>query len=78
MWPKPIENVPRILEAADVLIAGSSDNDLVPPIANVDEVICFNGVVNDALETFYLSQWVQDHSVNTIQGTTRTTSYNPI
>ncbi|KAF2193520.1 HET-domain-containing protein [Zopfia rhizophila CBS 207.26] len=69
MWPKLIEDVPLILEAADVVISGPRDNDqdLVPPTANVDEGICFNGVADDAHETFYLSRRVRHHFVKTLR-----------
>ena len=54
---KLIEEVPLILEAADVLVCGPSDNgeDLVPPTANIEEGIYINGVASDGHEPFRLS-----------------------
>lgn len=68
-WPKLIEEVPLIIEAADAHICGPTENgeDLAPPIANVDDGIAFNGVADDSHETFHLSREAQYYFVKTLQ-----------
>lgn len=68
-WPKLIEEVPLILEAADALVCGPADDNesLIPPIANLDEGIAFNGVGDDGHETFYLSREARHHFVKTLR-----------
>lgn len=55
-WAKLIEEVPLILEAADVLVCGPSNNGQdLPPTANIEEGIYINGVASDGHEAFRLS-----------------------
>ena len=68
-WPQLIQDVHLILEAADVLVQGPLDagNELLSPVVDVKDGICFNGVANDRHEDFRLSELWDDFSVKTLQ-----------
>lgn len=60
-----VNDAELVIEAADVLVSGPSDNDqdIVLPIINVDDGIWFNGVADDAHEPFHFGprgeEWVK-------------------
>lgn len=67
-WPKLIQDVPVILEAADVLVCCPADEgEILPPIANLDEGIYFNGVADDAHEPLCLNEQDCDTFVKTMR-----------
>jgi hypothetical protein len=58
VWPKLVQDVHLIFEATDVHLTGPSDNydDSVPPLADVEDGIYFNGVAGNGYEPFCLSR----------------------
>ncbi|KAH8891767.1 hypothetical protein GQ53DRAFT_590363, partial [Thozetella sp. PMI_491] len=70
-WPKLIQDAYLILEASDVLVCGvegvDEDGELLPPVVDINKGIRFNGVADDAHETFVLWQEIRDAFVKTLE-----------